>query len=174
MWSLAAFASAHGLTLYFLGGRPGVAESAKRALRGVHPTLKVVGTRHGYFEKSAGSAESAAIVAEINRANPDILVVGFGMPVQEQWLNENWPKLHARVALTGGAAFDYVSGTLRRPPKWMQMVGLEWLGRMLIEPRRLWRRYVVGNPLFALRLMKSLFTDFKTSIRRSLRARPIH
>jgi N-acetylglucosaminyldiphosphoundecaprenol N-acetyl-beta-D-mannosaminyltransferase len=156
MWSLAEFASNHGLSLYFLGGRPGVAEQAGTMLCQAYPTLKIVGTRHGYFDKALGSRENARIVDAINAARPDILVVGFGMPIQEQWLSEHWGALKAHVALTGGAAFDYVSGTLQRPPKWMQMVGLEWLGRMLIEPARLWRRYVLGNPLFVARLIRSL------------------
>jgi N-acetylglucosaminyldiphosphoundecaprenol N-acetyl-beta-D-mannosaminyltransferase len=158
MWSLAEFASRHGLRLYFLGGRPGVAAQADKALRVCYPTLKIVGTHHGYFEKTAGSRESRTIIDEVNRANPDILVVGFGMPIQEEWLRDHWTMLQVPVALTGGAAFDYVSGTLRRPPKWMQLVGLEWLGRMLIEPKRLWRRYVVGIPLFMVRFIRSLFS----------------
>jgi N-acetylglucosaminyldiphosphoundecaprenol N-acetyl-beta-D-mannosaminyltransferase len=174
MWSLGQFASSHGLSLYFLGGKPGVAEEAKRALRRQNPSLKIVGTRHGYFDKTAGSAESIAVVEEINRTNPDVLVVGFGMPVQEQWLADHWKLLNARVALTGGAAFDYVSGTLRRPPKWMQATGLEWLGRMLIEPRRLWRRYVVGNPLFFARLLKSQLIELLPSGRRTIRPRLTH
>ena len=159
MWSLAEFASQHGLSLYFLGGRPGVAAKAARALRGANPTLKIAGTRHGYFDRAAGSAESVGVIEEINRAKADILVVGFGMPIQEQWLSEHWGMLNAQVGLTGGAVFDYVSGTLRRPPGWMQRVGLEWLGRMLIEPRRLWRRYVLGNPLFVARVVRSLWID---------------
>jgi N-acetylglucosaminyldiphosphoundecaprenol N-acetyl-beta-D-mannosaminyltransferase len=167
MWSLASFASMHGLSLYFLGGKPGVAEEAKRALRRQNPSLRIVGARHGYFDKSAGSAESKAVIEEVNRANPDILVLGFGMPVQEQWLADHWNMLNARVALTGGAAFDYVSGTLRRPPKWMQTVGLEWLGRMLIEPERLWRRYVIGNPVFIARVLRSLISERKFGLARA-------
>ncbi len=165
MWSLAAFASDHGLSLYFLGGCAGVAAQAAAALQGVHPRLKIAGTHHGYFDKTAGCAESAEVIVEVNRLKPDILIVGFGMPVQEQWLAEHWDQLETHVALTGGAAFDYVSGELRRPPKWMQLVGLEWLGRMLIEPRRLWRRYVLGNPLFFARLIKSILTPERQIVR---------
>lgn len=159
MWSLAEFASHHELSLYFLGGRPGVADQADKALRLRYPKLKIVGTHHGYFEKSAGCSQSRAIVEELNRINPDILVVGFGMPIQEEWLCEHWAMLKVPVALTGGAAFDYVSGTLRRPPKWMQLIGLEWLGRLLIEPRRLWRRYVIGIPWFMARFIWSLVSE---------------
>jgi N-acetylglucosaminyldiphosphoundecaprenol N-acetyl-beta-D-mannosaminyltransferase len=171
MWSLAEFSCRHELSIYFLGGRPGVAERARRVLCGAYPGLKIVGVEHGFFDKSANSDENAAIIRKVNKANADILIVGFGMPVQEEWLAANWPGLRVRVALTGGAAFDYISGTLRRPPRWMQLVGLEWLGRMLIEPRRLWRRYVVGNPLFIARLVTSIVMDSETALRRTIRAR---
>jgi N-acetylglucosaminyldiphosphoundecaprenol N-acetyl-beta-D-mannosaminyltransferase len=137
---------------------------AARVLHHAFPALKIVGTRHGYFDKTANSVESDGVIRHINDVRPDILVVGFGMPVQEQWLADNWTALDVSVALTGGAVFDYVSGTLRRPPKWMQGVGLEWLGRMLIEPRRLWRRYVVGNPLFMARVVKAMLVPQDRSV----------
>ncbi|MBK7215491.1 MAG: WecB/TagA/CpsF family glycosyltransferase [Candidatus Promineofilum sp.] len=70
------------------------------------------------------------------------------MPRQEAWLRDNWHRLDARVALTGGAVFDYISGDLARAPRWMTDNGLEWLGRLLIEPKRLWRRYLLGNLRF--------------------------
>ena len=72
-------------------------------------------------------------------------------------LAENWERVEAHVALTGGAAFDYISGELRRAPRWMTDHGLEWLGRLLIEPRRLFQRYVLGNPLFMLRVLAQRF-----------------
>ena len=85
---------------------------------------------------------------------PDILIVGFGMPLQERWLMQNWENLDARVALTGGAVFDYVSGEVRRGPRVLTDNGFEWLARFLIEPGRLWRRYLVGNPLFLWRVLQ--------------------
>ncbi|MCA1687542.1 MAG: WecB/TagA/CpsF family glycosyltransferase, partial [Actinobacteria bacterium] len=115
---------------------------------------KIVGVRHGYFDHGAGSAENEAVVGEINAAAPDILVVGLGMPLQERWLMENWQKLDVSVALTGGAVFDYVSGRLSRGPRPLTGSGFEWLARLLVEPRRLWRRYLLGNPLFLLRVLK--------------------
>ena len=76
------------------------------------------------------------------------------MPLQELWLAENWEKIDANVALTGGAVFDYVSGELRRGPRFLTDHGLESVARLMVEPRRMWRRYVVGNPLFLLRVLK--------------------
>jgi N-acetylglucosaminyldiphosphoundecaprenol N-acetyl-beta-D-mannosaminyltransferase len=153
-WRLAAFAAAQGFSLYFLGGRPGVAREAARRLIESFPDLKIVGVRHGYFDHSAGSAENEAVVAEINAAAPDILLVGLGMPLQERWLMENRERIGAGVVLTGGAVFDYVSGGLRRGPRLLTDNGFEWLARLFGEPRRLWRRYLVGNPLFLLRVLK--------------------
>lgn len=155
-WRLAYYAATEGFTLYFLGARPGVAEKAAEKLKERYPDLKVSGIHHGYFDRSAGSPENEAVIEKINAAAPDILLVGFGMPVQERWLMENWDRIDARVALTGGAVFDYISGELRRGPPVLTENGFEWLARLLVEPRRLWRRYVVGNPVFLWRVFWQL------------------
>jgi N-acetylglucosaminyldiphosphoundecaprenol N-acetyl-beta-D-mannosaminyltransferase len=151
IWQLADFAAAQGFSLYLLGARPGVAQEAARRLGERYPGLRIAGTRHGYFERGAGSA---AVVRDINAATPDILLVGLGMPLQERWLMENWQRLDVRVALTGGAVFDYASGRSRRGPRLLRDNGFEWLARLLAEPRRLWRRYLLGNPLFLLRVLR--------------------
>lgn len=154
-WQLADYAERHELTCFFLGGKPGIADRAAEMLHQRHPRLQIVGTHHGYFDKDSDSDENLAIISHISGLRPDILLVGFGMPLQERWLAENWAQIDARVALTGGAVFDYVSGELRRGPKWMTDNGLEWLARLLIEPERLWRRYLIGNPLFLWRVLKN-------------------
>jgi N-acetylglucosaminyldiphosphoundecaprenol N-acetyl-beta-D-mannosaminyltransferase len=153
-WRLAAFAAAEGLSLFFLGARPGVASEAAKRLKERYPELEISGVHHGYFDHSPGSPENEAVVREINAAAPDILLVGLGMPLQERWLMENFRRLDAGVSLTGGAVFDYVSGRLRRGPRLLTNNGLEWLARFIAEPRRLWRRYLIGNPLFLLRVAK--------------------
>lgn len=154
MWQLAAYAEERGFTIFLLGARPGVAELAACKLTKRFPGLRIVGSYHGYFDKTADGRENQEVIQKINCARPDILVVGFGMPLQERWLMENWRRLDAHVLLTGGAVFDYVSGSLRRAPRWMTDHGLEWLGRLCVEPRRLWRRYLVGNPLFLWRVIR--------------------
>ncbi len=96
-------------------------------------------------------------IPELGRTNavkPNIIIVGFGMQPQERWLMENWDRIEINVALTGGAVFDYVSGELRRAPRWMTDHSLEWLAWLIIEPRRLWKRYLIGNPLFLWRVLK--------------------
>jgi len=156
-WRLAALAEAEGLSLYFLGARPGIAAKAARKLEQRHPDLKISGARHGYFDHAPGSPENTAVVREINAQEPDILLVGLGMPLQERWLMENRRNLNVRVALAGGAVFDYVSGELRRGPRLLTDNGFEWLARLLIEPGRLWRRYLLGNPLFLARVLRQRF-----------------
>ena len=141
-------------SLFLLGAQPGVAAQAAEHLQAAHSGLKIVGTQHGYFDQRPGSPDCRAILETINQAQPDILLVGLGMPLQEYWLMENWPHLAVKVALTGGAIFDYASGALPRPPRWMCDHGLEWLGRLLIEPRRLWRRYLIGLPAFAGHILR--------------------
>lgn len=156
-WQLAKFAEQRGFTFFFLGAKPGVAEKASIKLKERYPDLQVVGVHHGYFDKTPGNPENEAVIRQINAVKPNILIVGFGMPLQERWLMENWDRIEANVALTGGAVFDYISGELRRGPRWMTNHGLEWLARLIIEPRRLWKRYIIGNPLFLWRVLKQRF-----------------
>lgn len=157
LWDLADFAQANGYSLYFLGARPGVAENASQQLIKRFPNLKIAGTHHGYFDKSPHSTENEQVLARIDDAEPDILIVGFGMPIQEAWLRDNWPRLNTHIAIAGGAIFDFISGELKRAPGWMNDHGLEWLGRLLIEPTRLWKRYVIGNPLFFWRVLRERY-----------------
>ncbi len=149
IWDLAGLCSARNYSLFFLGGRPGVAEAAAAAVKEEHPNVKIVGCHHGYFEKTGRG--SRQIIEEINAARPNILVLGFGMPMQEEWLAENAQAVETNVFLTGGAVFDFVSGRTPRGPRFMVDNGFEWLVRLVVEPRRLWKRYILGNPLFLWR-----------------------
>jgi N-acetylglucosaminyldiphosphoundecaprenol N-acetyl-beta-D-mannosaminyltransferase len=142
------------LSMYLLGGKEGVAQRAALTLQHQLAGLNIVGAHHGYFDKHLSSAENEAIIQQINTAVPDILLVGFGMPAQEYWLCDNWDRLHASVTITVGALFDYMTGNTWRAPRWMTDHGLEWLGRLMAEPRRLGRRYLVGNPLFLSRVLR--------------------
>lgn len=151
---LATFAENEGLSLFLLGARPGIASKAARSLRRNRPDLEIVGVRHGFFDHAAGSDENEAVVGEINAAGPDLLLLGLGMPLQERWLMENLENLNVGATLTVGAAFDYASGNLDRGPRLLANHGFEWLARLLIEPRRLWRRYLLGNPLFLARVVR--------------------
>jgi N-acetylglucosaminyldiphosphoundecaprenol N-acetyl-beta-D-mannosaminyltransferase len=154
IWPLAEMAAAADLSLFLLGNPPGVAERAAERLQGRYVGLRVAGVQHGFFNQAPGQAENEAVIARINAARPDILLVGFGMPVQERWLAENWPRLEARVAITGGAIFEYVVGDLPRGPDWMTQHYLEWLARALISPGRYSGRYLRDIPLFLVRVLR--------------------
>lgn len=157
MYEYAQLAEEHHLSFYFLGNPPGVADRAAIRLRERFPDLKIVGAHHGYFDKTPGSPENEAVIADINRSRPDILLVGFGMPLQERWLSENRDRLEATLAMPVGAAFEYVAGDLPRGPRWMTQNYLEWLARVLISPARYSKRYLKDNPLFLYRVLKQRF-----------------
>jgi N-acetylglucosaminyldiphosphoundecaprenol N-acetyl-beta-D-mannosaminyltransferase len=152
IWDLASFAAPRRFSLFLLGAKPGVAEVAAARMQERHTNLRVAGLHHGYFSQNSNDPESAAVLAQIATCRPDILLVGMGMPLQECWIHENWERIDATVIMTAGAVFDYVSGQLRRPPAIFTRNGFEWLGRLAIEPQRLWRRYLIGNPLFLWRV----------------------
>jgi N-acetylglucosaminyldiphosphoundecaprenol N-acetyl-beta-D-mannosaminyltransferase len=134
-------------SIFWLGGRPEVVEEAARRYDALYGT-RTVGIQHGFFDMSPNSTDTRMLVDRINRAAPSILLVNMGMPRQEQWLWENWPRLEPGVAITGGALVDHAAGLVQRPPRWVANLGIEWLVRLAREPRRLWRRYLLGLPVF--------------------------
>lgn len=150
IWDIGAVSAACGHRWYLVGGRPKVAEEAADRLRARFPSLQVVGCHSGYF---GGPDEVERLIADINRQEPHILVLGMGMPAQEAWLVDHLSRLRVNVALTGGAVFDYVSGRRRVTPDVFRRLKLEWLYRWLVEPRRLFWRYAAGNPLFIVRVL---------------------
>lgn len=135
---------ARGRTLFLLGARPGVAEAAARNLALRYPQHRVVGTRHGYF----GPADTDAVIAEINAAAPDILLVALGNPDQETFIAENAHRIDARLLMGVGALIDYTAGIAVRAPAPVRLLRLEWLYRLAREPRRLGRRYTIEAALF--------------------------
>ncbi len=162
IWDISSFCEREGFSFFFLGAKEGIAKTAADRLREKFPNLEIVGIRDGYFDKAG--TENEKIIEEINYASPDILLVGFGMPAQELWLKENWHKIDAHIALTGGACFDFISETVRRAPRWMSNNGLEWLFRLILEPRRMFFRYVIGNPLFLIRIIKERISRKSTEL----------
>jgi len=139
------------LTLYLLGSQAGVAQQASQNLTSRIADLRILGARSGYFDP----AEMDLIMKEINYLGPDILIVGMGAPRQEYWVADHMAELNVTVAWCVGALFEYVAGVTRRAPIWMRKVGLEWAFRLVLEPRRLWRRYLVGNWIFLWRILRS-------------------
>lgn len=151
--SLVLLCEQHNLSLYLLAGKPGVVDKAMAQMKAIAPNLRVAG-HHGHFKKTG--QENEAVIEDINRFQPDVLYIGFGMPLQEKWIIENFDQIDARVFLPLGACLDFYTGTVYRGPQWMTDRGLEWLSRLLVEPGRLWRRYIVGNPLFFYRVAKQI------------------
>lgn len=150
IYDAAAAAAASGIRFYFLGGKASVAEKAARVLLENYPDLQVVGTRHGYFT----AAEEDEVCADILARKTDVLWVGMGSPHQEEFAIRVRERLHGVAWIrTCGGLFDHVSGTVPRARKWMQSAGLEWLHRMMIEPRRLSWRYLTTNPVACFHLL---------------------
>lgn len=141
-------AALRGWRVFFLGGIPGVAEKAAARLTDRYPGLRVVGCYAPPFGFESDAAESERIVTRIRMTRPDILFIGVGAPKQEEWGAAHLDSLGAPLVPCVGAAFDFAAGSVRRAPTWLQHAGLEWLFRLLQEPRRLWRRYLVDSLAF--------------------------
>ena len=142
-------------SVFWLGGKPDVVERAARNFEAAH-AIRTAGWQHGFFDHRPGSADNRAIVERINRAAPDLLFVTMGMPLQERWLHDHWPLLDVRVAVAAGALVDHAAGRVRRPPRWVANVGLEWAVRLAVEPQRLWRRYLLELPMFGAAVLKEV------------------
>lgn len=142
----------HNFSVFLLGGKPGVSETAAKEIKKDFPKLSIVGEMHGYFEKSND------VIKTINIAKPDVLIVGLGVPLQEEWISKNFEKIDALLFTGVGAFIDFASKKISRAPKFIRKVKLEWVYRLLKEPKRLWKRYIIGNLLFFYYLFKlSLF-----------------
>ena len=138
--------------VFFLGARQEVLDEAVRRIAERHPRLEVAGARNGYFDES----ESPDVSAEIRAARPDILFVAMSSPRKEYWLGKHVEEIGVAFAMGVGGALDVVAGVTRRAPAWMQRAGLEWLFRLLQEPRRMWRRYLVTNVRFFILVAREL------------------
>lgn len=146
---------AAGLRHFFFGGLPGVAETLSHKLTQRFPGLIVAGTFTPPF-RDLRPDEFAQLQTAVAAARPDVLWIGLSSPKQELFMAANRPLLETGVLIGVGAAFDFLSGRIPQAPGWMQRSGLEWLHRLATEPRRLWRRYLVHNPLFVLRTTAQL------------------
>lgn len=153
--ALACQAEQKGFLIYLLGASREVIEAAAKCLQQKYPRLQICGFHDGYFS----SAEAPERVRAIRQSGAQILLVGMGVPLQEFFLQENWSELGVNLAVAVGGSFEVIAGKKRRAPRWMQESGLEWLYRLLQEPRRLWRRYLVTNSQFIYYLLRELLQD---------------
>jgi len=147
------------LNIYLLGGGKDVAKTAREKIKRIFPTVNIVGYSHGYFN----SEEEEQLIQDINSKNTDIILVGMGVPLQEKWIRKNKNRFTtAKLCIAGGAILDFISGRVRRAPVIAQKLKIEWFFRLMLEPRRLFKRYVIGNFVFLMHALKfKLFPDYK-------------
>lgn len=146
VWDLAKRCSEHGHSIFLLGADHEVVARAGAALKEREPNIRIVGVHDGYFAKEG--PESDRVVALVNSVCPKILLVGFGMPVQEKWVRDNASRLNVNVIMVVGGFFDRLSGAVPWTPRWMTDHGLEWVYLSFRRPRRFLDRYLLGNPKF--------------------------
>ncbi len=148
---LAVHAAGRGWRLAWIAGKPGVTDRAARALEAQHPGVQFVFTDHGYHPSQGPGHDD--LLARLNAARPDVVLVGMGTPIQERWVAANRARIDAPVTWCVGATADFVSGEVSRGPE-LLYTNQEWLARLLVDPRRLWKRFLVGNPLFVARVVQ--------------------
>lgn len=142
MWRLLAEAEAHGWPVYLLGAREEVVQACAARILEVHPGLTFAGVRNGYFD------DDAAVAHAVAESGASLLFVGITSPKKEFFLAEHLSAMGPIFAMGVGGSFDVIAGLTRRAPAWMQRLGLEWFYRFAQEPRRMWKRYLVGNTRF--------------------------
>jgi N-acetylglucosaminyldiphosphoundecaprenol N-acetyl-beta-D-mannosaminyltransferase len=152
IWDLAALCELARQPIYLLGSEPPIAREAAARLRRLYPQLDVVGAHHGFFDLD--SPHNERVIEDINAHPAAIVLVGMGTPKQELWVDRYAEQLGGAVVWTVGALFDYVSGHMPRAPRWLADNGFEWIFRLAIEPQRMWRRYLLGNPVFLSRVLQ--------------------
>jgi N-acetylglucosaminyldiphosphoundecaprenol N-acetyl-beta-D-mannosaminyltransferase len=152
-----------GFTHFFYGGVDGVAGELKNELTRRFPGLKVVGTYTPPF-RPLNNSESAELQSRISQLRPDFFWVGLSTPKQERFMQEYLPKLETKLMVGVGAAFDIHTGRIQESPEWLKHVGLQWLHRLLQEPRRLWKRYLLNNPAFLYKMTLQIlgFTKYES------------
>ena len=150
---LAADAGKAGVSIFLLGGRPGTAESARSRMTSFGLGASIAGAHHGYF--APGSADEDAAIAAANGSGASIVLVGLGVPMQDEWIARIGDRLKAPVRVGVGGLFDFFAGHVSRSPHVFRVIGCEWIWRLALEPRRMARRYVIGNALFLARALAS-------------------
>jgi N-acetylglucosaminyldiphosphoundecaprenol N-acetyl-beta-D-mannosaminyltransferase len=148
---LVARAAENGRSVYFLGARDDVLDTMVAGFRQQYPTLRIAGYRNGYWE------DDQQVIAQVREAQPDLLFLAIPSPRKEFWLGRHLPALGVPFAMGVGGSFDVVAGKVKRAPRWVQRIGCEWVYRLVQEPRRMWKRYLVGNSAFMWLTFKELW-----------------
>ncbi len=148
------FQATAGRSYYLLGANAATVREAADKARENFPDARQVGYHHGYVQNAEASAR---VIEEINAARPDVLLVGMGNPLQEQWIMAHRHELNVPVIIGVGGLFDFWAGTFSRAPQWIRKLGHEWIWRLAKQPVDKARRYLVGNPLFLYRVLRRKF-----------------
>lgn len=149
-----AVAAQKGYRMFFLGAKPGVGDYLAEQLARRHPGIQICGTYAPPMMKTFTPEENEKMIGLVNRAKPDVLWVSFTAPKQDFWIYEHFHRLNAKVMLGVGGSFEVTAGLIDRAPRWMQRAGTEWLYRLIKEPKRLWRRYLLEAPQILSMLLK--------------------
>ncbi|MBV6519246.1 MAG: glycosyltransferase [Candidatus Brocadia sp.] len=144
-------------SFFFLGSSTEVLEMIRLRLHKEFPNIQVSGIYSPPFKEEFSEKETAEMIERINSASPTALCVGMTAPRQEKWIFKNKDRLKVPIICAIGAAFDYFAGTKKRAPQWVQNIGLEWLPRLMREPKRLWKRNVISTPVFLFHTIKQHF-----------------
>lgn len=155
MYALFSLAEQRGYGVYILGARDHVLRKAISEIERQYPQLRIVGAHHGYFKPD----EEATVVSEIAASGAELLFVAMSSPNKELWLRRCMPELGVPFCMGVGGSIDIVGGYTKRAPRWMQRAGLEWFYRLAQEPRRMWKRYMVGNSKFIMLVVRSWLTS---------------
>lgn len=153
---LMQLASERGWKVFFLGAEPGVGEKAAANLRARFPGL-LVKTEHGFFDRN--SAENDQVLDRIRAEKPNLLFLGLGMPLQEGWIVKNWDRIEGNAIFNAGNLVRFVADVVPTPPRWTGQFGIEWAYRLVMEPRKLWRRYLVEPLVLLLGLALGRFKE---------------
>ncbi len=140
-------------TLFLLGARPEAVEGVNKWIHENHPKVRVCGFQHGYFQPE----DQRGIIQRIKNSGAQLLLVAFGVPKQDIWIHDHVREMGVRVAIGVGGLFDFYSGRIPRAPLWMREIGMEWLYRLIQEPGRMWKRYLIGNVLFMWKVFRERF-----------------
>lgn len=139
-----------GYKIYLFGAKEEVVKKTKAVLEERYPGIQICGYRNGYFSE----ADEPDIVEDMAKSGADIMFVGFSSPKKEYWIHNHINDLNIPFVMGVGGSFDWVAGVTHRAPEWIEKCGLAWFFRFIQEPRRLWRRYLIGNPKFVLLVLK--------------------
>ena len=164
IWPLCRCLAFRKISVFFLGGQPGIAEKAAENAKADCLNLDVAGHHHGFFNPR----EEEAIIAKINASGARVLFVAFGVPSQDVWLARVRHRLNVPIVLGVGGLLDFVSGRIPRAPLWMRKTGVEWIYRLKCEPRRMWQRYVIGNFAFVAHALKYAVDRHKRGVIKKL------